>query len=161
MMLRALNYPTPALRQCSNRARIASTTIGCSSAATTATSSNHQLPKNDDDTTTFTQHHRQFSSLPHHLARQNNGMVNVLVKSTKVPRPTLPKTLNQLKKSPNKKDVTVEEEEEHVPSHFSYAGNVSMPITSELKIVKPGEDTPSGIWPVFRMMVCHMIRVVL
>jgi hypothetical protein len=76
-------------------------------------------------------------------------MVNVFVKSTKVPRPTVPKTFNQLKKPL----VAEAEEEEHVPSHFSYAGNVSMPITSELKIIKPGEDTPSGIWPVFRMMV--------
>jgi hypothetical protein len=46
-------------------------------------------------------------------------------------------------------------------SRFSYAGNIRMPITSELKIVKPGGDTPSGIWPVFRMMVCPMICVVL
>mmetsp|Transcript_8862 Transcript_8862/g.18409 ORF Transcript_8862/g.18409 Transcript_8862/m.18409 type:complete len:624 (-) Transcript_8862:192-2063(-) len=38
------------------------------------------------------------------------------------------------------------------PSHIAYAGSAEMPITEELKIVKPGEDTPSGIWPVFRMM---------
>ena len=43
--------------------------------------------------------------------------------------------------------------EEHVPSHFSYAGNSSLPITSKLKIVGPEEDVPGGIWPVFRMMV--------
>lgn len=41
------------------------------------------------------------------------------------------------------------------PSHIAYAGNAEMPITEELKIVKPEEDTPSGIWPVFRMMVSH------
>jgi len=96
------------------------------------------------------QHHRQFSSLPHHLARQNNGMVNIFVKSTKVPRPTLPKTFNRLKKPLKEEDVTIQ----HVPSHLSYASNKRMPITSEMRIVQPGEDTPSGIWPVFRMMVC-------
>jgi len=37
--------------------------------------------------------------------------------------------------------------------HLSYVGNVQIPITSELKIVLPEEDVPSGIWPVFRMMV--------
>ena len=97
-------------------------------------------------------HHRdrQFSSLPHHLARQNNGLVNLLVKTTKVPRPTLPKTFNRLKKPVKQEEVTLQ----HVPSHLSYAGSKRMPITSEMRIVKPEEDAPSGIWPVFRMMVC-------
>ncbi|KAL7472832.1 hypothetical protein ACHAXS_013216, partial [Conticribra weissflogii] len=27
-----------------------------------------------------------------------------------------------------------------------------MPITEELTIVKPEDNTPAGIWPVFRMM---------
>ena len=31
-------------------------------------------------------------SLPHHLARKNNGMVGVLVRNTKVPRPIAPVT---------------------------------------------------------------------
>eukprot|EP00986_Skeletonema_menzelii_P012178 scaffold6606_cov139-Skeletonema_menzelii.AAC.1 len=74
-------------------------------------------------------------------------MVNVLVKSTKVPRPSLPK-INRLKKPLKQEEVTLQ----HVPSHMSYAGSQRMPITSEMRIVKPGEDTPSGIWPVFRMM---------
>ena len=94
------------------------------------------------------QNYRQLSSLPHHLARHNNGMVNILVKNTKVPRPTLPKTFNKLKK-PHRDDVAIK----HIPSHLSYAGNKRMPITSEMKIVMPGEDAPSGIWPVFRMLV--------
>lgn len=110
-----------------------------------------------------TSNHRTFSSLPHHLARKNNGMVNVFVKSTKVPRPIAmvperhpqPKTRNRLQKivALEKKVDASPNEEEHLPSHFSYAGNASLPVTSELKIVMPQDDTPSGIWPAFRMMV--------
>ena len=94
-------------------------------------------------------------------------MVNVLVKSTKVPRPItmipLPKKQQQQKvnnKNPYLKDQkkvvsvleeTMEEEDEN--SHLSYVGSQKLPITSELKIVLPEEDVPRGIWPVFRMMV--------
>jgi hypothetical protein len=38
------------------------------------------------------------------------------------------------------------------PSEIQYAGNVTMPLTTVLHIVKPSEDTPRGIWPVFRLM---------
>ena len=92
-------------------------------------------------------------------------MVNVLVKSTKVPRPTmmipLPKKQQQkiTNKNPYLKDqkkiVSVLEEtmEDDENSHLSYVGSQKLPITSELKIVLPEEDVPRGIWPVFRMMV--------
>eukprot|EP00571_Detonula_confervacea_P007388 CAMPEP_0172313068 /NCGR_PEP_ID=MMETSP1058-20130122/19278_1 /TAXON_ID=83371 /ORGANISM="Detonula confervacea, Strain CCMP 353" /LENGTH=473 /DNA_ID=CAMNT_0013026657 /DNA_START=379 /DNA_END=1800 /DNA_ORIENTATION=+ len=63
--------------------------------------------------------------------------------------PVKHKVKNQLKE---KVVLETHYKEEHLPSHFSYAGNDSMPITSELKIVLPEEDVPSGIWPVFRMM---------
>jgi 2-oxoisovalerate dehydrogenase E1 component alpha subunit len=96
-------------------------------------------------------------------------MVNVLVKSTKVPRPVamapLPNRREFLERAKERakqagrnlaprtnSEEAEEEEEQHVPSHFSYAGNESLPITSELKVVMPGDDVPSGIWPVFRMM---------
>lgn len=39
------------------------------------------------------------------------------------------------------------------PSHLSYFGQTRMPITSKLHIFTPEEDIPSGIWPVFRLMV--------
>lgn len=123
MMLRVLNYPKPVIRQCSN-------TVGA-----------HKH-----------HHQRQLSSLPHHLARQNNGMVNIYL--TKAPRPTLPKTFNQLKKPVKEEEDDDVASQQHVPSHLSYAGSKRMPITSEMRVVKPGEDAPSGIWPVFRMMVC-------
>lgn len=42
---------------------------------------------------------------------------------------------------------------EKSPSHLSYVEGVTYPITSELQIVKPKDDAPSGIWPVFRIMV--------
>ena len=146
MILRSLNYPDLTARQCSSRTLVNFITIACSSEAATMASS------------IVAQHHhhhhhdRQFSSLPHHLARQNNGLVNLLVKTTKVPRPTLPKTFNRLKKPLKQEEVALQ----HVPSHLSYAGSKRMPITSEMRIVKPGEDAPSGIWPVFRMMVCSV-----
>lgn len=113
-----------------------------------------------------------FSSLPHHLARKNNGMVNVFVKSTKVPRPPVvtpavgkPKLKNQLKQgwqgnlidrnAIRMNDDTVQNSSSQQP-HFSYAGNENIPITSKLKIVLPGDDVPRGIWPAFRMMVSMM-----
>jgi hypothetical protein len=34
-----------------------------------------------------------------------------------------------------------------------YTGNHKVPITSKLHIVTPQQDTPRGIWPVFRIMV--------
>jgi hypothetical protein len=36
---------------------------------------------------------------------------------------------------------------------LTYTGNATMPITSHLHIVTPEEDTPRGVWPVFRLMV--------
>ena len=39
------------------------------------------------------------------------------------------------------------------PKELKYTGNATIPITSHLRIVKPGEDAPEGIWPVFRIMV--------
>jgi hypothetical protein len=39
------------------------------------------------------------------------------------------------------------------PSELTYTGNTTMPITSRLHIVTPQEDTPRGVWPVFRLMV--------
>lgn len=38
------------------------------------------------------------------------------------------------------------------PLHLSYVGSKTIPITSKLHIVNSQEDTPSGVWPVFRMM---------
>ena len=81
----------------------------------------------------------------------------VLVKSIRVPRPIKPKhkVRNKLKDrieldtiDKQSKVVKVDEAE-----HLSYVGNVQIPITNSLKIVLPEEDVPSGIWPVFRMMV--------
>ena len=50
------------------------------------------------------------------------------------------------------------------PSHLSYVADISYPITSHLNIIKPKEDAPSGIWPVYRMMVssihCDVLFVI-
>ena len=136
--------------------------------------------------TTSNPSRRGFSSLPHHLARKNNGMVNVFVKSIKVPRPPVvtmvppfppppvnnimkSKLRNQLKQQGTQEsnftlamnasrmlddDAAQSSSSSSSSQHqFSYAGNVSIPIASNLKIVLPGEDVPRGIWPAFRMMV--------
>jgi hypothetical protein len=42
------------------------------------------------------------------------------------------------------------------PKELTYTGNATIPITSHLHIVKPGEDAPQGIWPVFRIMVSQI-----
>jgi hypothetical protein len=39
------------------------------------------------------------------------------------------------------------------PTILTYTGGVEIPITNKLHIVTPGEDTPRGTWPVFRLMV--------
>jgi hypothetical protein len=40
------------------------------------------------------------------------------------------------------------------PSELTFAGDATIPITSRLHIVKPGEDdVPAGTWPLFRLMV--------
>lgn len=41
------------------------------------------------------------------------------------------------------------------PSTLRYTGDAVIPITSILHIVKPKEDAPRGIWPVFRLFVCR------
>jgi hypothetical protein len=39
------------------------------------------------------------------------------------------------------------------PSELTYTGGATIPVTSHLHIVIPEEDTPRGIWPIFRVMV--------
>jgi hypothetical protein len=43
------------------------------------------------------------------------------------------------------------------PSCLTYTGDAIIPITSTLNLVKPKEDAPRGIWPVFRLMVCSCL----
>lgn len=38
------------------------------------------------------------------------------------------------------------------PNSLEYTGGTKIPITSTLHIVTPEEDTPTGVWPIFRMM---------
>src|SRR6056300_612304 len=70
-------------------------------AATTLLLRNSPSRQASPSSLSTTLHQRTFASIPHHLARQNNGMVNVFVKSTKVPRPSrIIKTFNRLKPLP-------------------------------------------------------------
>ena len=44
------------------------------------------------------------------------------------------------------------------PTTFlKYTGEAVIPITSVLDIIKPQDDAPRGVWPVFRLMVCVCI----
>jgi hypothetical protein len=45
------------------------------------------------------------------------------------------------------------QDNQNSPSELTYTGNATMPITTRLHIVTPDEDTPRGVWPVFRLMV--------
>uniref|UniRef100_A0A7S2UAE3 2-oxoisovalerate dehydrogenase subunit alpha n=1 Tax=Attheya septentrionalis TaxID=420275 RepID=A0A7S2UAE3_9STRA len=38
------------------------------------------------------------------------------------------------------------------PSHAIFTGEASVPITSKLRIITPQDDTPQGVWPMFRIM---------
>lgn len=39
------------------------------------------------------------------------------------------------------------------PTSLKYTGDAIIPITSVLEIIRPQDDTPRGVWPVFRLMV--------
>ena len=39
------------------------------------------------------------------------------------------------------------------PSELSFTSDALIPVTSYLHIVTPEEDTPRGVWPIFRIMV--------
>lgn len=43
---------------------------------------------------------------------------------------------------------------------LTYTGNTTMPITTRLQLVTPDDDTPRGIWPVFRLMVRACVRTI-
>ena len=52
--------------------------------------------------------------------------------------------------------ATVAVEQHMTPAQeltLSYTKDSKIPITSTLRLVKPEEDAPRGIWPVFRLMV--------
>ena len=53
----------------------------------------------------------------------------------------------------NSDDVLLVAEKKESPASLRYTGDAIVPITSVLHIVKPQEDVPRGIWPVFRLMV--------
>jgi len=38
------------------------------------------------------------------------------------------------------------------PSELAFTGDTLIPVTSRLHIVTPEEDTPRGVWPIFRLM---------
>jgi hypothetical protein len=44
------------------------------------------------------------------------------------------------------------------PSELTFTGDTSIPVTSKLHIVTPEEDTPRGVWPIFRIMVSRRIN---
>lgn len=50
----------------------------------------------------------------------------------------------------NNQELTSEHDS---PSEIHYTGSATMPLTTVLHIVKPHEDVPRGVWPVFRLMV--------
>ena len=55
---------------------------------------------------------------------------------------------------PTPTDSTQENLSERMsPTSIKYTGDTVIPITSVLDIIKPQDDTPRGIWPVFRLMV--------
>jgi hypothetical protein len=52
-----------------------------------------------------------------------------------------------------KNDLETSSDTSSSPSELTYTGNATMPITTRLHIVTPDEDTPRGVWPIFRLMV--------
>ena len=73
------------------------------------------------------------------------------------PKPNGEATLHALINNAAKEETNVNgtkaEPAQTSPSELTFAGDTSIPVTSRLHIVTPEEDTPRGIWPVFRIMV--------
>jgi hypothetical protein len=54
----------------------------------------------------------------------------------------------------NKESLSQEEpDNDESPNVLQYTGDAVIPITSTLQLIRPQDDTPRGIWPVFRLMV--------
>ena len=94
-----------------------------------------------------------------HVRAAVNGAVkkrgpSLVGKSTKERQQTSSPSVEDEEIKKNYLDQIHSDEEEHVsPTHLKYTGGQSMPLTSKLKIVEPGEDAPRGIWPVYRILV--------
>lgn len=48
----------------------------------------------------------------------------------------------------------------HMPMSLTFTGDTTLPITSHMHIVTPNEDPPSGLRPVYRLMVRIMLCVI-
>jgi len=72
----------------------------------------------------------------------------------KVTRPSA-QLLPDGKKKHNANVAIVNQETKELtsPSYILFAGDTNIPVTSVLKIVTPGDDVPSGTWPLFRLLV--------
>lgn len=55
--------------------------------------------------------------------------------------------------SPSEDAAEADESDFVSPSELLFAGGTSIPVTSRLRIVPPGEDAPRGTWPCYRIMV--------
>jgi hypothetical protein len=60
----------------------------------------------------------------------------------------------------NNRTVKAEEypKEKVSPTELMYSGGAVMPVTSVMHLVTPQDDTPRGIWPIFRVMVRREVR---
>jgi hypothetical protein len=60
----------------------------------------------------------------------------------------------QANKHYNKESFSHEDpDNDESPSVLQYTGDAIIPITSTFQLIRPQDDTPPGIWPVFRLMV--------
>ena len=73
--------------------------------------------------------------------------------------PSLTRTTKEEEREDAMITSTTKQDDIISPSHISYVAGVSLPITSELHIVKPSDDAPPGLWPVYRIMVSLKIEL--
>lgn len=94
------------------------------------------------------------------LPERVNGSTSSNGSSSRLNQKTVsaPETVTRTSISPsvvmphdNSNDEQIREHDS--PSEIHYTGSTTMPLTTVLHIVKPQEDVPRGIWPVFRLMV--------
>lgn len=85
---------------------------------------------------------------------QNREALQKLLTASSTAASSTSTSKEQLNDTPtNDGAVQAENDAFKSPNELTYTGGATIPVTSDLHIVTPQEDTPRGVWPIFRIMV--------
>lgn len=84
---------------------------------------------------------------------QNREALQKLLTASSTAASSTSTSKEQLNDTPtNDGAVQAENDAFKSPNELTYTGGATIPVTSDLHIVTPQEDTPRGVWPIFRIM---------